>query len=237
MTTDLVRKQLETSLESSTLKSLQRELGADNPMLCLDLSGSMDARMMNGKTRIVGLREVLASIQGVPMIAFGGVETSEPRFVDRAGDSGGGTPLHAAIALAKTYGATRLVVISDGLPDDGPRAMDEAKSFRGKIDVVFVGDTDSAEGRLGSQFLDELARATGGQRIVGSLVETKAITGKVMLFLEGEVAPTTKTVFAGGVATQVEMAEQLGEEVALDEEDDDDSDEDCDESEEDDDDE
>jgi hypothetical protein len=219
--TDLVRQQLESTLEStSTLKSLQRELGADNPMLLIDASGSMDARMMNSKRRIDGLREVLSQLQGVPMIVFGGCETSEPHFVDRCPEPGGGTPLHLAIALAKAHGATRAVCISDGIPDLQKESLEQARNFGGKIDVVFVGDIETPDGKMGAMFLDELARITGGKRLVGSLVDTKEITGKVVLLLEGEVAPTTKTVFTGAAGAPTTVAVEDAEEVEEDDEDD-----------------
>ncbi len=221
---ELVRRQLE-STDLDSLSSLQRDHGADNPFLAIDESGSMEEKMgREGKRRIDGLREVVAQLQGVPMIAFGGHEGSEARFVDRVGEPGGGTPLHQAIDLARVYGATRMVVISDGLPDDSTRALEAARQFGKKIDVVFVGDVNSTDGRIGSKFLDELARATGGTRIEESLNDTKKITGKVVLMLEGEVAaPTTKTVFTGAAGAPTTVA--VEEETDEDDEDDDDSEE------------
>ncbi len=175
---------LESSLELSSLKQMARE--EERVFLLLDTSGSMDREMANLKKRIAGLREVVSDIKAqghVPMIAFGGPYDAMVRFVDEVPEPAGGTPLHAAIPFAKSYGATRLVVISDGEPDLRDESMIQAKAFGGRIDVVFVGDP----GEPGSFFLDELAKASGGKRFEGDLGEAKKLAGTVIGLLEGEV--------------------------------------------------
>lgn len=182
MTQDLVRRALEESLETG-LKGLARE--AETVMLLIDTSGSM-LGSVGMKRRIDVLREVVASINPLPpMIAFGGPYDAQVRFVDVVPEPDGGTPLHDAIPLAKSYGATRLVVISDGMPDLRDQCLIEARSFNGKIDVVFIG----TEGDSGSVFLAELARITGGSRKeAGNILgDTKSLTSMVVGLLEGEV--------------------------------------------------
>jgi len=197
-------------------------------MLLIDTSGSMEGMMSNGKSRIDGLREVVRDIRGagdVPMVAFGGPYDAQVRFVDAVPPPDGGTPLHIAIPFAKQYAATRLVVISDGMPDLTTQSLDEAKAFGGKIDVVYVGNP----GEGGSVFLDELARITGGKRFEGSLTDTKALSGAVIGLLEGDVAESHAPIQGPGFTAEesIDDAEPVGTEGEdEDEEDYDDEDED-----------
>ncbi len=198
---ELMRKNLELGLELGSLKSLVKAT-AESVMLLLDTSGSMESRMGNGRTKIDALRDVVRDTrdQGrVPMIAFGGPADQQTRFVDDVPNPDGSTPLHDAIALAKTYGATRLVVISDGIPDHQPSALDQARAFGGQIDVVFVGDGDTGGyDTMGMAFMDELAKLTGGKRFEGNLSDTKKLTGQVIGLLEGEVEPTRGPIAGPG---------------------------------------
>ena len=52
----------------------------------------------------------------------------------------------------------RLILISDGEPDDDEKTIALARKFKSKIDTVFVG-SESGRGR---SFLKELSAATGG---------------------------------------------------------------------------
>lgn len=195
--------------------------GSEVVMLLIDTSGSM------GGTPIRNLRDVVAGIQAqgtVPMIAFGGPFDAQVRFVDVVPEPDGGTPLHLAIPFAKQYGATRLVVVSDGLPDLTNESMTAAKEFGGQIDVVFVGHDER-----GSFFLNELARATGGRRINADLSDIKAITGTVIGLLEGAVEEERAPIVGPGFSA-VESEPEVGTEDEDDfDEDEEDEDEDDDE--------
>lgn len=184
MSESLVRRQLEESLDLSSLRDV---LKADEVvMLLIDTSGSMGAGLQGteNKRRIDALREVVATIKSqgsVPMIAFGGPYDAQVRFVDNVPEPYGGTPLHIAIPMAKTYGASRVVVISDGCPDLTDQCMIEARTFGGRIDVVFVGDKGKGEA-----FLAALARLTGGSSSVGDLRDVKQLSRGVIGLLEGD---------------------------------------------------
>lgn len=206
---NLVR-QAERSLEVG-LDGLVRD--EENVMFLIDTSGSMWGEPIENLRKVV--RDVNPRGNGIPMIAFGGPYDAEVRFVDVVPDPAGGTPLDVAIPYAKEYGATRLVVVSDGVPNLPDQAMEAARDFGGKIDVVYIGGA----GDYGSQFLEELAKLTGGKRTEGDISDPKAIAGKVMLALEGEVEPEHVPLQGAGFAT-VEVDED-GEE---DEEGDDDAD-------------
>ena len=199
MSNELVRRNLESSL-SLSMKDMMKF--SETVMLLIDTSGSMDEHVVvSGKRRIEALRETVTDIQRtahVPMIAFGGPYDAQVRFVDVVPGADGGTPLHIAIPFAKQYGATRVVVVSDGAPDLPDQCMLEATAFAGQIDVVFIGD----EGDMGSVFLDALAKATGGRRFQGDLGNTKKLAGEVVLLLEGEVAPTRAPIQGPGFTSE-----------------------------------
>ncbi len=201
MTTDnnsLVRMQLEDSLDASSLRSLSR--AAEVVMLLIDTSGSMmTADLPNGQSRIDGLREVVRNIKltgSVPTIAFGGPYDAQVRFVDEVPTPDGGTPMHLAIPFAKQYGATRVVMVSDGQPDLVDATLDAARTFGGQIDIVYVGPED----RSASTFMNELARLTGGTTFSGSLADPKQLSGRIIGLLEGpkdeDKAPLQGTGFA-----------------------------------------
>ncbi len=197
----LVRS-LEKSLEIKTLKDLVRVKTNETPVLLIDVSGSMGHPMRNGKTRIAGLREVVTGMQAkrpTQMIAFGlepnrphhdptGLEMvvaagSEVAFVTDVPDAQGGTPMAEAIEFARMSGFGRAVIISDGSPNDTHGAMEAARQFGGRIDVVYVGDP----GDPGSMFLESLAKETGGQRFEGDLSEVKELQNVVVGLLTGDV--------------------------------------------------
>lgn len=203
---------LETSLESS-LKSLARE--AEVVMLLIDTSASMGIALPNGKRRIDALREVVRDLAlgaEVPMIAFGSIDGDEVCFVHDVPEPAGGTPLALAIATAKQYGANRVVVISDGEPNDSQAAFMQADEFKGRIDVVFVGNADAH----GSIVLNELARRTGGTRLEGDLGQPKALGSAIIGLLEGEVEPERAPLQGDSFATTAP-----GDDEDEDEEDDD----------------
>ncbi len=175
------------------LEGLVRD--AEVVMFLIDTSGSMCGEPIDNLRKVV--REVNPQGNGVSMIAFGGPYDAEVRFVDSVPDAAGGTPLDVAIPYAKEYGATRLVVVSDGMPNLREETLRAARDFGGRIDVVYVG----VGGDMGSQFLEELAHITGGKRTEGDISDPKQIAGKVMLALEGEVEPAHVPLQGAGFAT------------------------------------
>jgi hypothetical protein len=225
--TSLVRKTLESTLAIGGLSDLMK--ATEQPMLLIDTSGSMAGRPEQQ------LREAVKQIQAagqIPMIAFGGPYDAQVRFVDTVPPADGGTPLHTAISFAKEYGATRLVVISDGQPDLRDESMIQAKAFGGRIDVVYVGHA----GDGGSLFLEALAKATGGTRLQGDLKMTKELAATVIGLLEdGSGTGRVFTTDASGSAVAEETELPAEPEEEDDEEDTDDEDDDEDEDDEDDD--
>ncbi len=175
MASDLIRTQLGSTLAVKSLADLVRVKTPSEHFLLIDVSGSMGDHMRNGKTRISGLTDVVNDLRKegkIRLIAFGGEGAYLTDMVPRAS---GGTPLHQAIDLARTTGAGRAIVISDGQPNDGQAAMDAARAFGGQLDVVFVGDP----GEGGESFLRELAQLTGGTEFHGDLSKPKELGAKI----------------------------------------------------------
>lgn len=150
----------------------------------LDCSGSMGSRMYTGQTRIAGLRDAVKEVQKaqdglrIPMIQFGAGWDEVGECLEIP-DPEGGTPLHKAIDLAKTKEYGRAICISDGMPDSQTSAIEAAKRFGGRIDVIFTGNT----GEPGEAFLKHLAELTGGEMFTGDLADIKQITGTITLLL------------------------------------------------------
>jgi hypothetical protein len=73
----------------------------------------------------------------------------------------GGTDMAGVLKFVKPADNTsiKLILISDGEPDDEDKALKLAGQFRSKIDCIFAGP----EGGYGRDFLRRLAEASGGQ--------------------------------------------------------------------------
>jgi hypothetical protein len=70
------------------------------------------------------------------------------------------TNLAAALALAKTHDPGTTLVISDGQPDNESAALREAESFRGAIDVLYIGPESNA---TAMRFMQRLAKTAHGE--------------------------------------------------------------------------
>jgi len=84
---------------------------------------------------------------------------------------GGMTDMAAALKMMLMADNTdiRLVLISDGEPDDEAKTLKVAAQFKSKIDTIFVGDETGS----GRDFLRKLSAATGGIAVVN---ETKDLS-------------------------------------------------------------
>ena len=139
-------------------------LNVDVLVVC-DMSGSMacdDAP--GGKPRYVAACEELASLQRqypgkIAVIAFSGhaelVPGGSPALM------GGDTDMVAALKAAKPADGLgiKIVLLSDGEPNDREATLAEARKFKTPIETVYIGPERESRGR---EFLQELARKTGG---------------------------------------------------------------------------
>ena len=152
--------------KKSGLTLAQSFLSAELVIL-LDNSGSMGSADAPGnKTRQEYAGEQLLRIQGqnpgkVALICFANDVQYSPGGVVL--NVGGNTALHKALEFAKVADDTglKILVISDGEPDDKSAALSIAKTYTSKIDVLFCGPENDQYG--GRTFLQRLAQATGGQ--------------------------------------------------------------------------
>lgn len=151
----------------------------------VDVSGSMDANdARNGKSRYDVACAELATLQNnnpgkVAILAF----SNDTLFCPSGQPPKlfGGTNLAGALAFARMAdtGDVRFVVISDGEPDNAEIALAEARRYRGRIDVVYVGPEDHPAGRL---FLARLAAERGGVTVTADrAAELAAQTQRLLL--------------------------------------------------------
>lgn len=151
-------------------------------IVIVDTSGSMAASDSRGhKTRYAVACEELATLQKnnpgkIAVISFSSDAMFCPGGVPH--NYGQGTSVHLGLDFAKIADGLpslkRIVLISDGEPDNRQAALDSAKTFKTKIDCIFVGPETEQAGRA---FLNELAKASGGQSITSAAAQDLA--GKV----------------------------------------------------------
>lgn len=154
---------------------------ARRSLLLVDCSGSMSDYIAAGGRKIDALRKVVTDLRAsgpCPVAAFGvgyyGVE-----MVEAIPEPEGSTPLDRAIEFGQQQGATHLVVVTDGQPNDEGSAFDAARRFANPVDVFYIGD-----GRdRGYQFAQELARMTGGVCHLTDMGKPKELAGSIRLLL------------------------------------------------------
>jgi Mg-chelatase subunit ChlD len=132
----------------------------------LDISGSMDC-YVDGKSKLGHLRSIMKDYPEAVKICF---SSDVYCNVDRNGnvDCVIPTSAHGSTDLARAIGylrglakrPERIVLISDGDPDDPNAAMREATGFSVPIDIIFIGQ----KGSSGERFMINLAKFTGGRQ-------------------------------------------------------------------------
>ncbi len=136
-------------------------------VILLDNSGSMATGDAPGKRmRREMAEEHLTRIQGkfpgkVALICF----ADDVQFVPDGNPTYVGVGTNIANALQFIHIADdcdlKIVLVSDGEPDNKQTALDTARQFESKIDTIFCGPEDDIYG--GRRFLQKLADITGGQ--------------------------------------------------------------------------
>lgn len=128
-------------------------------VILADVSASMGGPAWGGQRKIDVLRQAVAGAMqqtGAQLIAF----SAAPRNVSSVPDPESNTNLAAALKHVHTIDPGVTLVISDGLPDNAADALAVAKTFRGVIDVLYIGpETD----RAAIAFMRSLAAAAGGE--------------------------------------------------------------------------
>jgi hypothetical protein len=161
----------------------QSFVNAECVVIC-DTSGSMDsADSRGGRTRYDVACEELAALQTampgkIAVLSF----ANETMFCPdgKPWNQQGGTDLAGALQFAKVADVPgiRFIVISDGEPNDKAAALNTARGYTNKIDVIFVGPENLPAGR---DFLTKLAQASGGQVVTADKAAGLALEAKRLL--------------------------------------------------------
>lgn len=154
----------------------------------VDVSGSMAANDAgDGLSRWQAAGNELAALQAdmpgeIAVFAF----SKQVRFVPSGvlpelGTLGDFTGMARALDYVRSMGldvpGVRLVLVSDGIPDNVQRTITAAAKFTQRIDTIFVGP----EGGCGAEFLAQLAQASGGIAATADRVRELAATAKLLL--------------------------------------------------------
>lgn len=158
-----------SALAQANNQSLAETFVNCDVIVIVDVSGSMasgDGR--GGRSRYDVACEELAKLQAnlpgkIGVFSFSDYTSFCPGGVPIF--SGNGTNMAGALQFCKVADVPgmRFILISDGMPDDRQGALFAARSYKAKIDTIFVGPEGYEDAR---KFLEELAAASGGQAIL-----------------------------------------------------------------------
>lgn len=148
-------------------------------VILIDVSGSMrdqdNTRVSRYDRACKALRDLQGSMQGkIAVVSF----ANEPLFVPSGvpAEPAGGTELGKALKFihpADQIPDMRFILISDGCPNDPNEALKIAKTFKNRIDVIFVGN-ELESGAI--DFLNALARNSGGKQITADSLKIAETT-------------------------------------------------------------
>jgi len=175
MNTEIVKGSIGAIAQQEGKSIAETFINAD-VIIIVDTSGSMcacDSR--NGRSRYdvacEELKNLQASLPGkLALLSFSDDVIFCPSGIPFNYE--GGTDLAKALKFAKIADVTgiRFIVISDGQPDNEEESLKVAKTFKAKIDTIYVGP----EGGDGQKFLKRLAKASGGQGVTADRVKELA---------------------------------------------------------------
>lgn len=144
------------------------------PVLLCDVSGSMGQDCGDGqRTRLDALKKCLEDFRGYRQFSF-----SYTCVEQRPYRAFGGTNMALAFKTMKQKGISRIILITDGEPDNVVMALDAATGLQ--IDSIYIGPLPMPK------FLESLARLVGGSFQHVDLAKPKALESQVQtLLLEG----------------------------------------------------
>lgn len=161
-----VRGSLQSIANKQAITVAQAFVDAEIIVL-LDVSASMtnrDGYPHDMDSRFKKATNQLAKLQSenpgkVALICFDDRQTFEASGIGR--QPHGNTDVAGVLQFVKQVDGTgmKIVLISDGEPDDEQRALDQARTFKTKIHTIYIG----TENGLGADFLKRLSDVTGGQ--------------------------------------------------------------------------
>lgn len=157
----------DTQVLSDKIKLNFDKLNLDKPevladtVFLLDVSRSMNEKV--GKERKIDhMRDVMDGYPKANKFCFSDDVYDEQNIPE----PNGGTNLAKVFRFLQNreFKAKRVVLVSDGLPDDESSALSEANKLFMPIDIIFIGD----KGSKGERFMERLASATGGKHFIVS---------------------------------------------------------------------
>lgn len=163
-----------------------------NAILLLDISGSMNEKMPDGKSKIEHLQKAVKEInaEDIAWVAFsddvysGSNGQTIFKKNDRIPDPQGGTELHKGfihLINNRNLGFEKVILISDGWPFTPEKAISQANNLRIPVDVIYIG-TDE----YGKSYMQKLADNTGGKMVVASDVDlTDSLNAAITIDIQG----------------------------------------------------
>lgn len=162
--TEIPKPKSKLTLEKKIGLNLEKmNLDLTKTIFLLDISGSMGDRI-DGKEKIDSLRDIMEKYQEAKMICF----STNVKSINKASDipdPSGSTDLYEALLYIGHNirpEPKKIVLISDGEPDNKTRSIILAKQLKLPIDIIFIGKSGSE----GERFMEELANTTGGKHFV-----------------------------------------------------------------------
>lgn len=124
------------------------------PVVLFDKSGSMSMEDCPGhESRISVVNKILKKMQNFPVYAFSD-DIVKTEYSDLK--AFGSTDLIMALEICKHF--PKVILVSDGCPDDSTKAMVKAITLKIPFDTILIGN-DIA----GKEFMQELSQRTGGK--------------------------------------------------------------------------
>jgi len=172
MTTSIIPGSIGAIARNNKQSLAETFIGCD-VIILVDTSGSMGAcDSTGGRSRYDQACYELAQLQGnlpgkIAVLSFATqvvfCPNGEPLFLN------GGTRLTEALEFAKVADVEgiQFIVISDGEPNKPNAALMVAREYNNKIDTIYVGPEERPSGR---DFLQQLAKASGGQSVTADRV-------------------------------------------------------------------
>lgn len=182
MNTNIIQGSL-GSIAQQQGKSIAESFVNADCIIIVDTSSSMgqhDSR--GGKSRYEVACEELKTLQGnmqgkLAILSFSDDVMFCPNGIPF--NYQGMTDLTKALKFAKMADLPkmRFIAISDGEPNNEDEALKVAKTYKNRIDTIYVGPENGA----GAEFLKRLAKASGGQGVTSAQVKELESTIKHLL--------------------------------------------------------
>lgn len=178
--TQLVRGSLQ-DVAISNRQSLAKAFMGAEALVLVDISGSMTALdAQGGRSRFSVASDQLVRLQKEQPGKIAVIPWSSTAYFAPSGlpsEPCGGTDLVRALNFIKPADGCglKIIVISDGEPNDEQRALNLASQFKSKIDTIYIGP----ENGYGREFLRKLSQVSGGVSVSQSVKEIQFLSQTV----------------------------------------------------------